>query len=570
MYALYCVIALKRRFETHSSIHIPLDDHLLMILAVTCYWIDDDFVLHEALLDFVELSGKHEGELLAPVILKVLNDFGIENKLFCLTTDSASNNGTMCKAMSRLLLAKGIYWDYKQRHIPCMTHIIHNNAKAFMKAIKAAAADNDGSRNDPNDGSRNDPNGGQHQPDLNEITLDGIIFSDLLATCRSLAKKIRTEYGWEEFKNICKAINIKPLKIVLDTATRWGSTHRMLERILYLRKAVNLFAANRDDCQNLIIDDAQWNLLELVCGFLWPFRWATEALESTEKPELDRVFWIYNKLFSQIEGLEKTLEAREALGETWVAELLDALEKMHTHLRGYYIKSGQSVYSDSMILHPRIKLKLFDSKEWDEGDADYYKKICRDNYNADYAELRLSDTETTTSYAGLSQKRKANQLDDEYDQYLNEQLESTSVRGHELDMYLLEPTAHVKCALDYWRVNHRKYPHLAMMVRDVMAVPPSGSGVEREFSIAGRVATWQRNQLHPETITAIMIYKNYLRRCRWELKLDVYHVAPAELGTEEDVEQEPPEEEEEAMKTIDEWRKDWRARLDGVRGTRRV
>ena len=264
MCALYCVIALKRQFETHNSIHIPLDDHLLMILAVTCYWIDDDFVLHEALLEFVELSGKHEGELLAPVILKVLNDFGIENKLYCVTTDSASNNGTMCKAMSRLLLAKGIYWDYKQRHIPCMTHIIHNNAKAFMKAIKASAADNDGPRNDPNDG--------QHQPDLNEITLDGIIFSDLLATCRSLSKKIRTEYGWEEFTNICKAINIKPLKIVLDTATRWGSTHRMLERILYLRKAVNLFAANRDDCANLIIDDAQWNSLELVCGFLWPFR----------------------------------------------------------------------------------------------------------------------------------------------------------------------------------------------------------------------------------------------------------------------------------------------------------
>jgi hypothetical protein len=42
-----------------------------------------------------------------------------------------------------------------------MTHIIHNNAKAFMKAIKASAADNDGSCNDPNNDSRNDPNGGE-------------------------------------------------------------------------------------------------------------------------------------------------------------------------------------------------------------------------------------------------------------------------------------------------------------------------------------------------------------------------------------------------------------------------
>ena len=47
-------------------------------------------------------------------------------------------------------------------------------------------------------------------------------------------------------------------------------------------------------------------------------------------------------------------------------------------------------------------------------------------------------------------------------------------------------------------------------------------------------------------------------------------MGPAELGTEEDVEQETPEEEEEAIKTIDEWRRDWQARLDGVWGTRQV
>ena len=108
-----------------------------------------------------------------------------------------------------------------------------------------------------------------------------------------------------------------------------------------------------------------------------------------------------------------------------------------------------------------------------------------------------------------------------------------------------------------------------MMARDVLAVPPSGSGVEREFSIAGRVATWQRSRLHAETITAIMIYKNYLKRCRQDVKLDIHFVETASLGTEEDVEAETQEEEEEATKTIEEWRQDWRAGLDGLRGTRR-
>ena len=73
----------------------------------------------------------------------------------------------------------------------------------------------------------------------------------------------------------------------------------MLERILYLREAVRRFAVIRDDCMDLTITDSEWNLLELICEFLWPFRWATEALESSEKPELDCVLWIYNKLFFQ-------------------------------------------------------------------------------------------------------------------------------------------------------------------------------------------------------------------------------------------------------------------------------
>jgi len=460
----------------------------------------------------------------------------------------------MCRALSRLLLQQGIAWDHKQRHIPCMAHIIHNNVKAFLTAIKAAAADDD--------------NFNEHHPDLRDILESDIQFGDLLNKCRGLAKKIRTPQGWELFQKICKTLRIKPLKILLDAATRWGTTHRMLERVLYLREAVRRFTFDRDDCDQFMFTDAEWGLLELICGFLWPFRWATEALESSEKPELDRVFWIYNKLFSQIETFQQTLKRRETRGELWATELLEALDKMYEHLRKYYRKVGQPVYSDSMILHPRIKLKLFDTADWNDGDAEHYRKICRDNYDANYANLSHSDIRINTPYMGLSQKRNTNALEDEYDQYLNDQL-STESSGHELDMYLLAPTVLAKCSLDYWRCSHLKYPHLGMMARDVLAVPPSGSGVEREFSIAGRVATWQRSRLHAETITAIMIYKNYLKRCRRDIKLDIHFVETASLGTEEDVEAETQEEEEEATKTIEEWRQDWRAGLDGLRGTRR-
>ena len=41
------------------------------------------------------------------------------------------------------------------------------------------------------------------------------------------------------------------------------------------------------------------------------------------------------------------------------------------------------------------------------------------------------------------------------------------------------------------------YSKLSKMARDVMAVPATGAGVEREFSISGRVVTKPRNRLSP-------------------------------------------------------------------------
>jgi len=50
------------------------------------------------------------------------------------------------------------------------------------------------------------------------------------------------------------------------------------------------------------------------------------------------------------------------------------------------------------------------------------------------------------------------------------------------------------------------------MARDVLAVPASGCVVKREFSISGRIVTWQRNRLNGSTIADSMLYKAALKR----------------------------------------------------------
>ena len=90
------------------------------------------------------MEGQHLGSVLAEHVLEVLEEYEICDKLFCITTDGAGNNGTMCESLSRDLRDKwGIKWNYKQRHIACMNHVINLSVQAFLKSIKGITIDND-------------------------------------------------------------------------------------------------------------------------------------------------------------------------------------------------------------------------------------------------------------------------------------------------------------------------------------------------------------------------------------------------------------------------------------------
>jgi hypothetical protein len=103
---------------------------------VTAHWIDQRFQLHEALIAFKKLEGNHTGDYLAQVLFEILEEFNIIEKLFCITTDAASNNTVMTKKLSRLFAERGMDWDYKRMHINCLDHIINLAVQDFLKHIK--------------------------------------------------------------------------------------------------------------------------------------------------------------------------------------------------------------------------------------------------------------------------------------------------------------------------------------------------------------------------------------------------------------------------------------------------
>ena len=68
-------------------------------MAVTGYFIDEDWNYREILLGFEPLHGTHTGVNLSSVLLDLLRKHQIEDRVLTITTDNASNNLTLVESI---------------------------------------------------------------------------------------------------------------------------------------------------------------------------------------------------------------------------------------------------------------------------------------------------------------------------------------------------------------------------------------------------------------------------------------------------------------------------------------
>jgi hypothetical protein len=93
-----------------SPIHISSDlwtsPHRHSLLAVCAQWVDPEGQLQKALLGLPECRYSHSGKKQASLILKVLEEFGIQSKIGWHTGDNATSNDTCLEVLESRLLAE--------------------------------------------------------------------------------------------------------------------------------------------------------------------------------------------------------------------------------------------------------------------------------------------------------------------------------------------------------------------------------------------------------------------------------------------------------------------------------
>ncbi|KAJ6038847.1 hypothetical protein N7460_007564 [Penicillium canescens] len=437
-------------------------------MAVTGYFIDEDWNYRELLLGFEPLSGAHSGVSLSAVLLQLLQKYALADRVLTITTDNASNNNTLVASIQESVQSLDLGDNTAIIRVPCMAHVIQLSLKQLLGQMKA------------------DPKNNTAQAEWTESQEQSVRarhqnreIVDTLNKLRSLAIFINASpQRREAFLNLQTASKaLVPIQDVHEFCSKYGHPH-------------------------LQLDQEQWRQIDYLLLTTEPFFRFTTALSKTKDVTVHLIFAIYNKLFDHLEKLIRQLRRKKV---AWKKLMLTALRAAEEKLRQYYSKTEDvhgDIFAIGTMLAPQHKLRFFRSREWGGGPelVTRYRQSFKD-YFEPYKQRRSK--EQTSS----DQEPFTLSLSLDLDQMVSLSQVSQAYQQDELTTYLDSATTSTMPIRAFWKENQATFPILAKLARDILSIPATGAGVERLFNTARDICHYRRGSLNATTIQEIMLYR---------------------------------------------------------------
>jgi hypothetical protein len=101
-------------------------------MAITGYFIDDEWNYREILLGFEPLHGSHLGTNLSTVLFDLLQQYEIIDHVLSITIDNASNNVILMESIQDSIQSNQISTDTVIIHVPCIMHVIQLSLQKLL------------------------------------------------------------------------------------------------------------------------------------------------------------------------------------------------------------------------------------------------------------------------------------------------------------------------------------------------------------------------------------------------------------------------------------------------------
>ncbi|KAL4351826.1 hypothetical protein GQ457_06G005140 [Hibiscus cannabinus] len=449
-------------------------------LCLTAHYIDANWKLSSRVLNFCHIDSPHTGSTMYTVLLDLLQDWGIDYKIFSITLDNASSNDKMQDYLKDTFNARGaLLCGGAYFHVRCAAHV------------------------------------------LNLIVKDGLkVIEHIVVKIRDCVKYIKwLESRKNAFRQSVKLAKIQETKALwLDVPTRWNSTYMMLDRAILYREAFKQMAvvdSSFRHCPNT----EEWEMLEKIRDILEPFYDITMMFSGSDYPTANLYFGNVWRILMLLRELTKS---NEAVLKKAAIEMKKKFDKY------WFNSSGEDDYSMlfafAVILDPRYKLSFlkycYESIFEDEIEATLkisdvrfklgmlFKEYAPETRVPYETSLTSGSNSNTMSTSSSDHKRKFDIFAD-YDK----REATSSCAKTQLDIYLDDPKMDRKVELDilnFWKENEHRYGELSRLARDILTVPLTTVASESTFSIGGRILNKWRSSYIPENVEALITTRSWL------------------------------------------------------------
>lgn len=506
----------------------------------------------------------YSGEYIASCLEESLKSFGIsKDKLALLLRDNAANGVKACKIM-------------KIDHFGCIAHGLHLVVGPFLLEKKKKKKDeqteddgedeveeNDDEENniEENEASDDEDDIADFDDDDDEAELDPEEIvkeaSKLVTRLRNIAKYIKNSTKAKEkvMQFGGDGSTSDTFFVLLDVRTRWNSTLLMLESMLKIKQALQMFlvhlttTAGRKEFKRKVlkpVSEEEWVFIEGLCLILTPFNDATKKLSADTYPTIAQAL----PTIRQLQDFLKACCTRNLLSVTSTCKpISDFFQKYQdevnmksvaSNLKGcatLLLKNFNKRFSETSdkllwvtLLDPRSRqLKHLTREE---------KLLAKVKLLNEVTELSegIYQNTTTAESQHVNDSNSTSMWGSTYDSpiQLNPQSMATNdlhemhrtTINNEINSYLgpkhIPPNVD---PLEWWRSNRAQYPNLALAARKWLCVPVTSTPSERVFSHCGVALSAKRSRMKGAALMNQVLLKNNLKH----VKLTTEHIKKALL-----------------------------------------